>query len=221
MKVRLISGRRSALLLLLWLAPTLASAATSKTAPRTPSIAEAVRGTKTSPDEAAAWLSDPVYFANAMVRAGLADGCVSGAAHTTADTLRAALKVLRPAPGVGVVSSFFLMALREPTGLVSVMLANNETGVVQNVAAAGELARRAGAWMHTDAVQALGKITKNLAEDTMGLLGSNASDYYQQGLQKAQSLEKSIEKTIRENPLQSMAVAAGVGLLLGMLWRRR
>ncbi len=49
-------------------------------------------------------------------------------------------------------------ALKEPTGLVSVMLANNETGVVQNVAAAGERARRAKAWMHTDAVQALGKI---------------------------------------------------------------
>jgi cysteine desulfurase len=49
-------------------------------------------------------------------------------------------------------------ALREPTGLVSVMLANNETGVVQDVAAAAERARRAGAWMHTDAVQALGKI---------------------------------------------------------------
>ena len=49
-------------------------------------------------------------------------------------------------------------ALRQPTGLVSVMLANNETGVVQDVAAAGERARRARALMHTDAVQALGKI---------------------------------------------------------------
>ena len=49
-------------------------------------------------------------------------------------------------------------ALVEPTGIVSVMLANNETGVIQDVAAAGERARRARAWMHTDAVQALGKI---------------------------------------------------------------
>lgn len=49
-------------------------------------------------------------------------------------------------------------ALREPTGLVSVMLANNETGVIQDVAAVAERARRAKAWMHTDAVQALGKI---------------------------------------------------------------
>jgi len=49
-------------------------------------------------------------------------------------------------------------ALGGPTGLVSVMLANNETGVIQDVAAVAERARAAGAWMHSDAVQALGKI---------------------------------------------------------------
>ncbi len=49
-------------------------------------------------------------------------------------------------------------ALEQPTGLVSVMLANNETGVIQSVAAVAERARRAKAWMHTDAVQALGKV---------------------------------------------------------------
>src|ERR1017187_5616367 len=49
-------------------------------------------------------------------------------------------------------------ALKEPTGIVSVMLANNETGVIQDVAAVTERARAARAWMHTDAVQALGKI---------------------------------------------------------------
>lgn len=42
--------------------------------------------------------------------------------------------------------------------LVSVMLANNETGVLQDVAALAREARASGAWMHTDAVQALGKI---------------------------------------------------------------
>ncbi|MEO8166349.1 MAG: cysteine desulfurase family protein, partial [Betaproteobacteria bacterium] len=49
-------------------------------------------------------------------------------------------------------------ALREPTAMVSVMLANNETGVIQPVAEIAALAREKGAWMHTDAVQALGKI---------------------------------------------------------------
>ena len=49
-------------------------------------------------------------------------------------------------------------ALKEPTGVVSVMVANNETGVIQDVAAVAERVRRAKAWMHTDAVQALGKV---------------------------------------------------------------
>ncbi len=42
--------------------------------------------------------------------------------------------------------------------LVSVMLANNETGVIQDVAALARQARAAGAWFHTDAVQAVGKV---------------------------------------------------------------
>lgn len=54
-------------------------------------------------------------------------------------------------------------ALEEPTGIVSVMLANNETGVIQDVAAVAAMARAAGAWMHTDAVQALGKIPVDFA----------------------------------------------------------
>jgi cysteine desulfurase len=49
-------------------------------------------------------------------------------------------------------------ALAEPAGLVSVMLANNETGVMQPVAEVARIARAQGAWMHSDAVQALGKI---------------------------------------------------------------
>ncbi|MFZ9528758.1 MAG: cysteine desulfurase family protein [Burkholderiales bacterium] len=49
-------------------------------------------------------------------------------------------------------------ALAEKTALMSVMLANNETGVIQDIATVGERAKRAGAVMHTDAVQALGKI---------------------------------------------------------------
>jgi cysteine desulfurase len=52
----------------------------------------------------------------------------------------------------------FGAALEESPRLVSVMLANNETGVIQPVADLAEQARRAGALFHTDAVQALGKI---------------------------------------------------------------
>ncbi len=53
-------------------------------------------------------------------------------------------------------------ALTARTRLVSVMLANNETGVLQPVAEIAEAAHRAGAWMHTDAVQACGKVAVNV-----------------------------------------------------------
>jgi cysteine desulfurase len=50
-----------------------------------------------------------------------------------------------------------------PPALVCLMLANNETGVIQPVAGAAEMARAAGAWLHVDAVQAAGKIGLDLA----------------------------------------------------------
>jgi len=49
-------------------------------------------------------------------------------------------------------------ALVEPTLLVSVMAVNNETGVIQDIAALAAVARGAGALFHTDAAQAVGKI---------------------------------------------------------------
>jgi len=48
-------------------------------------------------------------------------------------------------------------ALRDDTALVSVIWANNETGVLQPVESIAELARARGAWMHSDATQAVGK----------------------------------------------------------------
>lgn len=53
----------------------------------------------------------PLHFAALMVAAGDADGSVGGAANTTADTVRAALHAIGPAPGVRLVSSAFIMAL--------------------------------------------------------------------------------------------------------------
>ena len=53
--------------------------------------------------------SDNMYFACMLVKRGYADGVVSGAAHSTADTLRPALQIIKAAPNTSVVSSFFLM----------------------------------------------------------------------------------------------------------------
>lgn len=52
---------------------------------------------------------DPLYFATMMVKLDDADGMVSGAIHTTGDLLRPGLQIIKTAPGVSVVSSFFIM----------------------------------------------------------------------------------------------------------------
>lgn len=54
--------------------------------------------------------------------------------------------------------------LEKPTNLVSVMLANNETGVIQDIADIAELVKRSGSFIHTDAVQGLGKLALSFTD---------------------------------------------------------
>jgi len=65
-------------------------------------------------DEARTLVSDPLYYGNLMVRLGKADGTVAGATNTTSHTVRAALHCIGARTGFKLVSSFFLMALRNP-----------------------------------------------------------------------------------------------------------
>jgi phosphate acetyltransferase len=58
-------------------------------------------------------VTDSSYFGTMMVQLGLADGMVSGAAHTTAHTIRPGFEIIKTRPGVSVVSSVFLMALAD------------------------------------------------------------------------------------------------------------
>ena len=66
-------------------------------------------------DEARTTLKDPLYYGNLMVRMGRADGSVAGATNTTSHTVRAALYCIGVRPGFKLVSSFFLMAVRDPS----------------------------------------------------------------------------------------------------------
>lgn len=56
-------------------------------------------------------MKDISYYATMLVHKGLADGMVSGAAHTTAHTIRPSLQIIKTAPGSSVVSSIFLMVM--------------------------------------------------------------------------------------------------------------
>ncbi|PTL74474.1 phosphate acetyltransferase [Rathayibacter caricis DSM 15933] len=64
-------------------------------------------------DHAFDTVTDVSYFGTMMVQLGLADGMVSGAAHTTAHTIRPGFEIIKTSPGVSVVSSVFLMALAD------------------------------------------------------------------------------------------------------------
>lgn len=58
-------------------------------------------------------MTDVSYFGTMMVHLGLADGMVSGAAHTTAHTIKPSFEIIRTKPGVSIVSSVFFMLLSD------------------------------------------------------------------------------------------------------------
>ena len=62
-------------------------------------------------DKAKEIMKDNVYFGMMMIKQGDGDGLVSGACHSTADTLRPALQILKTAPGTKLVSAFFFMVV--------------------------------------------------------------------------------------------------------------
>ena len=62
-------------------------------------------------EEAEKLICDPVYYGMTMLKLDDADGLVSGAAHSTSDTLRPALQILKTTPGTKLVSAFFIMVV--------------------------------------------------------------------------------------------------------------
>lgn len=88
-------------------------------------------------------------------------------------------------------------ALRVPTGIVSTMLANNETGVLQPVVTIAARARDGRAWVHSDAVQALGKVPVDF--ESLGVHGLTVSAHKLGGPKGAGALV--LDKRIDLKPL--------------------
>lgn len=63
--------------------------------------------------EASALMDDVMYFGTMLLKTGRADGLVGGACHATKDMLQPALRIIKPAPGIKTVSSFFVMEVPE------------------------------------------------------------------------------------------------------------
>ena len=83
-------------------------------------------------EKAAATMLDPMYYAAMMVKLGKADGYVSGAVNSTANTVRPALQIIKTASGINTVSSFFIMILPEtsPYHSINDVLFYTDSGLV-------------------------------------------------------------------------------------------
>lgn len=66
----------------------------------------------------------------------------------------------------------------------------------------------------------MGTQVRDIAGDKYNQLRSQAQDYYQQGRERASEWEQSLEAYVHEKPIQAVLMAAGVGVLLGLLWKR-
>ncbi len=85
----------------------------------------------------------------------------------------------RPAPDAGLVDMTALaQAIDDDTALVSVMLANNEIGVIQPLADIAKLCRTANCWLHTDATQAVGRMLVDVDRLDVDLLSFSAHKFY-------------------------------------------
>lgn len=81
---------------------------------------------------------------------------------------------------------------------------------------AAEIQARVSATGHQVRAQA-----SELAKDIGAQAIESASEYYQQGREMVQRLEQTLETQIRDKPIQSLLIAGGIGMLLGLLWKRR
>ena len=77
-------------------------------------------------------VKDNMYFGTMMVKQGDADGLVSGACHSTANTLRPALQILKTAPGTKLVSAFFLMVVPNCEYGENGIFVFGDSGLVEN-----------------------------------------------------------------------------------------
>ena len=83
-------------------------------------------------EKAREMLKDNMYFGTMMVKMGDADGLVSGACHSTANTLRPALQILKTAPGTKLVSAFFLMVVPNCNYGENGIFIFGDSGLVEN-----------------------------------------------------------------------------------------
>jgi ElaB/YqjD/DUF883 family membrane-anchored ribosome-binding protein len=69
-------------------------------------------------------------------------------------------------------------------------------------------------------IREMGSQARDVANRKYEELRDSAADYYQQGKERAQEWEHGLEQYVQEKPLQAVLIAAGIGVVLGLLWKR-
>ncbi len=94
----------------------------------------------------------------------------------------------------------------------------DDSGTTQQQGGQGEMGETAAQVQEN--LRNLGGQVRDAATEKYGQLRDQATDYYEQGRQRATEMEQSLEQYVHEKPIQSLLIAAGVGMLLGVLWKR-
>lgn len=133
-------------------------------------------------EKAREMMADELYWGVMMVKLGDADGMVAGAIHSTANTLRPALQILKTAPGTKIVSSFFIMAVPDCEYGSNGTFVFSDCGLIENPSA-----------------EELSEIALASAKSFKGLVGGEPKvamlSYSSYGSAKSELTEKVIEAT--------------------------
>ena len=73
----------------------------------------------------------------------------------------------------------------------------------------------------TQELQEMGNTASDAVRENLGKLQDEVSEYYEQGRDQACQAEHTFEQYIKDHPLKSILIAAGVGMFLGRFWIRR
>ncbi len=163
-----------------------------------------------TPEAAYEQVADATYFGTMMIKCGDADGLVSGACHSTANTLRPALQILKTAPGTKLVSSFFIMCTPTEYGEDGTLLfADCGLNIAPDAEQLSEIAiSSAATWkslMSDEPVVAM------LSYSTMGSAGGDTAEKVQEATRLAK--EKAPELALDGDLQLDAALEASVGLL--------
>jgi ElaB/YqjD/DUF883 family membrane-anchored ribosome-binding protein len=84
---------------------------------------------------------------------------------------------------------------------------------------AGETIRETASQVQQN-LRDMGGQVRDAAQEKFNELRDQAAEYYEQGRQSAREWEHSLEEYVQQQPVKSLLIAAGVGALIGFLWRR-